>query len=78
MSERPQFSLKAILVIIAILSVPLGMMVSEDGRNILLGMIIALPILFGCIGYLLGKWAGVMIGVLISLVAIWLVAPLVH
>ncbi len=75
---RPQFSLKVILVIMAVLQIPLILLVSGDGHLISLGMITALPILSGCIGYLLGKWAGVVIGVLMSPVAMYLVAPLVH
>ena len=73
MSKRPQFSLKALLVIIAVLAVPLGMMVVGDRIGdrdcALFGAVYALPVLFGCIGYLLGGWRGVAIGVVTTLVA---------
>ena len=65
---RPQFSLKAILVIIAVLAVPLGMMVSGDAAAVLVGRILAPAALLGCIGYLIGgsngAWAGAFIGLI--------------
>jgi len=62
MFERPQFSLKAILVIIAVLAVPLGMVVSGVPALVYLGGMSALPVLSGCIGYLVGGWRGLLIG----------------
>ena len=53
MSKRPQFSLKAILVIITVLAVPLGMMVSGVHDLVQIGGTWLFPVLFGCIGYLL-------------------------
>jgi len=50
MPARPQFSLKAILVIIAVLSVPLAMM----RMSVWIGVLFLLPALSGSVGYLLG------------------------
>ncbi len=63
MSERPQFSLKAILVIIAVLSVPLAIMrVSVCG-----GFLYLFPVLLGSAGYLWGGKRGMHWGVGIAL-----------
>ena len=71
---RTQFSLKAIMVIIAVLAVPLGMLVSGDYLYLVpLGGILVLPAVFACIGYLLRGWEGVVIGVLTGLVLFWLI-----
>jgi len=74
MSERPQFSLKALLVIIAVLGVPLGMMGSVNDLLFLLGIYITCVNLGGSVGYLLGggKWAllGTGIGTLAAMIAL--------
>ena len=72
MSKRPQFSLKALLVIIAVLAVPLAMMVHDadslvEENLFAWGAFLALPVLFCCIGYLLGGWEGVLNGLLAAL-----------
>jgi len=56
MSKRPQFSLKAILAIVAVLAVPLALMVSGDEDFALAGSLYGLPVLLACIGYLLIGW----------------------
>jgi len=73
MSKRPQFSLKALLVIIAVLAVPLAMMVS--GVYVLAGggAILAIPALFGSLGYLLRGRDGAAIGVLTAGAAMCLI-----
>jgi len=73
MSKRPQFSLKAILVIIAVLAVPLGMLVSGEYDLVAGGAILAIPALFGSMGYLLRGRDGAAIGVLTAIVAMCLI-----
>ena len=72
MPKRPQFSLKALLVIIAVLAVPLGMLVGGNGDLAAAGVVFALHALFGSIGYLLGRWTGAAIGVLLAFIAMCL------
>ena len=64
MSKRPQFSLKALLVIIAVLSVPLAMMGSEDRILFAFGCFVLLLTGGGTLGYLLGGWNYAIVGVL--------------
>ena len=64
--SRPQVSLKAILVIIAVLAVPLGMIASGPHYLAPLGVLLALPVLFGSIFYVISGWRGVPIGVLLA------------
>jgi hypothetical protein len=76
---RPQYSLKAILVIVAVLAVPLGMVVS--GNDVLFGL--GCFSLFvaggGSLGYLVGGWKyallGMAVGVCVAFVADRLVPP---
>ena len=65
MPNRPQFSLRSILIIVAVLSVPLGMMVSPQA---LLGVLLLLPVAGGCVGYLVGGRDKVVTGVLIGVI----------
>ena len=71
-SYRPQLSLRAILVIIAVLAVPLALMGSGNRELSELGLQLAPHLLFGCIGYLLGGWRGMLMGVVMAFVAICL------
>ncbi len=54
MPNRPQFTLKAILAILTVLSVPLGMMVSGYGGLRVIGYFLLLATSGGSLGYLLG------------------------
>ena len=74
MSKRPQVTLKAILVIIAVLSVPLAMLGSGNRDLFTLGGLLAPPLLFGCIGYLVGGWRGLLMGMLAAVLALFLYA----
>jgi len=69
---KPQFSLKAMLIITAALSVPLGMIATENVVAGLLGVMLLFPALGGCVGYLAGGWqrvgAGVPLGIITSCV----------
>ncbi len=56
MSKRPQFSLKAILVIIAVLAVPLAMMVSGQHHVSHFGYYTLFVVGGSSLGYLLGGW----------------------
>lgn len=67
MSKRPQFSLKTVFVIIMVLAVPLGLMVATQDRLLALwGIALFIIIGTGCAGFLLGKWRGAWIGVVIG------------
>ncbi len=69
MFKRPQFSLKALFVIIMVLAVPLGMLVSGDDVLAPIGELLASPVVCGCIGYLLGGWKRGWVGAFIGLIA---------
>jgi len=71
MANRPQFSLKAILGIMAVLSVPLAMLATQYGELAEFGLILALPVVGGCVGYCLGGWKHVGVGALIGLIVMW-------
>jgi len=75
MSKRPQFSLKVLFIITAVLAVPLGMMASGDEDLVQSGRMLVLPVLFGCIGYLLDGVRGVLLGLLpaLSLTLLYLI-----
>ncbi len=62
---RPQFSLKAILVIVAVLSVPFAMFVSK-GILHPIGGIILVPTIATCAGYLVRGWYGAIWGLVFS------------
>jgi hypothetical protein len=66
MTLKPRFTLKAILVIVAALSVPVGMMSSGIVSLIILGTLIVLPVVGGCVGYVVAGWAGAGLGVSIG------------
>jgi len=73
---RQQFSLKAIMVIVVVLSLPLGMTVSGEPGLAATGPMLAIPVLLGCIGYLFGRWTGAGIGVLLACIAMCFIAYL--
>ncbi len=76
MSKRPQFSLKAILVIIAVLAVPLGMLASGQWLLVRLAVCLACPTVGACAGYLCGGAKGASKGALIGLIILVLVSCL--
>jgi hypothetical protein len=73
MANRPQFSLKAVLIIIAVLSVPLAMMASGQKTLMALGVVLACPTLGACGGFLCngdkGAPWGAFIGLVVAVVA---------
>jgi len=58
MGGRWQFSLKAILVVIAVLSVPLAMIASRQGAFVLMAALILPAVIGACGGYLVKGWEG--------------------
>jgi len=70
--------LKAILVIIAVLAVPLAMTVSGNPHLAVNGPALVIPVRFGCIGYLLGRWRGAAIGVLLAFITMCFVIPTLY
>jgi len=67
MPRLPQYSLKGILVIITVLSVPLGMLVSRNERWEVLGVAVVFLVVGGLWGYITRGQKGVVIGVTIGL-----------
>jgi len=63
MSKRPQFSLKALFVITAILAVPLALLGSEGRILFNLGLFALSLAGGGSLGYLLGGWRYAIVGV---------------
>lgn len=63
MATRWQYSLKAILLIVAVLSMPLAMAVSGIPLLIGLGVFSAFPLVGGSIGYVIRGWDGARKGV---------------
>jgi len=53
------------MVIVAVLSVPLGMMVSGHPVLTPVGVRLVLLLIFGCMGYLLRGWEGVLIAIIL-------------
>jgi len=79
MSKRPQFSLKALLVIIAVLAVPLGMMVSGSVVLFALGYHGLFVAFGGSLGYLLGGSKGTALGSVLGVCSsfiVWCLLPL--
>ncbi len=71
MPNRPQFSLKAILIFTAVLSVPLAMIATRDKATGPLGILLLFPVLGGYAGYFVGgrrrAGDGIAIGIIIGL-----------
>jgi len=59
-----------------VLAVPLAMLSSENGVLFGLGGMLIFPVLFGCIAYLVGRWKGVLVGLLTALIAMWVILVL--
>ena len=78
---RPwQFSLKSLLAVIAVLSVPFWMVTNSDESVRFWGKVLLGPILCGCAGYLAagwgGIWPGIAIGAILTAVILLFVLPL--
>lgn len=69
MPNRPQFSLLAVLVIIAVLAVPLAMIATHAAVPVFIAGLLLFPILGGSVGHLVGGKRLAGIGVLIGLLA---------
>ena len=65
-TNKPRFTLKAILGCTAALSVPLALAAAGEQ----LGAVLLLPVVSGCIGYLEGGWDGLTLGVLLAVLAV--------
>ena len=77
MSKRPQFSLKAILVIIAVLAVPMGLMATWQLTTMAVAVLITPPTLGGCVGYFVAGRLGAVLGVAVGVASLILLALLV-
>ena len=78
---RPwQFSLKSLLAVIAVLSVPFWMVTNSDESVRFWGKVLLGPILCGCAGHLAagwgGIWPGIAIGAILTAVILLFVLPL--
>jgi len=70
MSERPQFSLKAILVIVTVLAALLAMAASGQWQLVRLAAFLACPTVGACAGYLCGGAKRASRGALIGLIVL--------
>ena len=77
MANRPRYSLKAMLVFIAMLSVPLAMIQGHGWEG--LGVLLLFPVVGGAIGYLIdgmdGLEKGMIFGLLIGAAALFMIVP---
>ena len=78
---RPwQFSLKSLLAVMAVLSVPFWMVTNADKSVRFWGLVLLGPILCGCAGYLAagwgGIWPGIAVGAILTAVILVFALPL--
>jgi hypothetical protein len=78
--ERAQFSLQAVFLAIAAISLPIAMMTSGDQSVRFWGGILLAPGLGGCAGFFVGGWGGtwpgICIAALLTLVTLFITASL--
>ena len=67
MSKRPQFSLKALFIIIVVLAVPLGMFTSGNTTLFIVGYLASFVQAGGILGYLRGGWKSAKLGMALGL-----------
>jgi len=60
MTDNPQFTIKAILGVMLALSVPLAMIASGWDTLAGVGGLLFVLVAIGSVGYLLGRWQGVL------------------
>ncbi len=77
MPNRPQFSLKAILVIIAILSVPLGMIATRKSSWVICGVGFLAVAISVSVSYLTRRWRGTLAYLMIEFVLVSFIAAAV-
>ncbi|MBL7037739.1 MAG: hypothetical protein ISR77_03870 [Pirellulaceae bacterium] len=77
MPNRPQFSLKAILVIIAILSVPLGMIATRKSSWVICGVGFLAVAISVSVSYLTRRWRGTLAYLMIKFVLVSFIAAAV-
>ena len=68
MPNRPSYSLKAILVIIAVLSVPLGMIAARERSWMICGVGLLAVAISVCVGSFTRGWRGVSTDLMIGFV----------
>lgn len=82
MPNRPRYSLKAMLVFIAMLSVPLAMIGMRDETVSWLGVALLFPVLGGGLGCLTdtrgGTEEGILVGALIGFAVFWFLPIFLH
>ena len=74
MARLWQFSLRSLLAVVAVLSVPCWMLTYRDASVRFWAVALLGPILGGCAGYLAASWAGVWHGVAIGTLLTMIVA----
>ena len=76
MLRKWQFNLKGLLGVMAAIALPMAMVTSRVPWLQFWGLLLAVPITGGCLGFLAGGWGGVWPGVIIAVVlglaATWL------
>ena len=80
LNRRWQFHLRGLLSVITVLAVPFWLMANRDVAVRFWGVVLLVPILGGCAGYLAaggaGLWPGVCLAVLLGLTATAFIVPL--
>lgn len=66
MKRTWQFNLAALFGVTTAATVPLAMIISDDRAVRFWGCVLVIPILGGCVGYLLGGWGGAWPGIAIA------------
>jgi hypothetical protein len=69
---RPQYSLKAILVIMAVLAVPLGLAATWELTEMAIALAITPSFVGGSIGYLIAGEKGALVGVTAGVAGVFL------
>ena len=75
--SRSQFSLRATLVIILLLSVPLGLAATWELTKMAVAVLITPPALGGCVGYVVAGRLGAILGVAVGVASLILLPLLV-
>jgi hypothetical protein len=75
---RPwQFDLRALLIALAALSVPFWMMAHADVAVRFWGLVLLLPVVGGCVGFVAARWAGIWPGICLAVLVELAALPLV-
>jgi hypothetical protein len=77
MAKLWQFDIRALLVVIAAIAVPIWMIARGDASVHFWGVIVLAPVAGGCVGFLAAKWAGIWPGIFLGVFVAVVLAPLI-